>query len=474
MAKIKKVFIVGFLLLCIALQCLSFAACGGAGNSGDGEGVEPLGLYTDLQFSLHGENGQVQASVKNKFTLLPSTVTVNIELYRSDSFKESVADMTLAASNYIYDLDQGKTITATASTDGKQSYWKARAYYKVDNKPWQEAFSETVLFTADGIKTTVSSPVPEDKDYYISDFLQSTPYMETNFPYMYGDDNARIKILSRAIVLLDDKDLLSVKNMLGEVKLNLYDRNSEEIKPYMAGIYADPEYMLFLKYSDDKSVSIMIDDRFQNELGANLFVDYDDNGDYKCFKVTISAEVKKALIDWAKNKYETQINVNSSATEWVNLTDLMRGDVQTAQINIRLSLPYYGSEAKRLIFNINDKDLLTIKDLLNEEKIAPLDTDKKVYGAEASGYFNSAYKYCDYSLSIKFNDNSTLNIRVSDTYKSTLKVNLYVLYENNGNSQYFMGLISNETQEALINLSKSIYNQQLSDEVDKILNEISS
>ena len=308
MARIKKVFIVGFLLLCIALQCLSFAACGGAGNSGDGEGVEPLGLYTDLQFSLHGENGQVQASVKNKFTLLPSTVTVNIELYRSDSFKESVADMTLAASNYIYDLDQGKTITATASTDGKQSYWKARAYYKVDNKPWQETFSETVLFTADGIKTTVSAPVPEDKDYYISDFLQpDAERVEINIhlPPLHPEG----LWMSRVYVYFDNEEQMNTaKDIFGEIKLDPFDdMNILTPQEQLSFLGIHIGLNMSIHYEDGSYVFIRINDNLKDKIGANLFVRYVyiENGNeiLKNFTALISDEARDALTELANDAF---------------------------------------------------------------------------------------------------------------------------------------------------------------------------
>lgn len=304
MAKVKRIFIVGFLLLCIALQSLSFAACGGAGNSG--EGVEPLGLYTDLQFSLHGENGQVRASVKNKFTFLPSTVTVNIELYRSESFKESVADMTLAASNYIYDLDQGKTMTATASTDGRQSFWKARAYYKIDNKPWQETFSETVLFTADGIKTSVSAPIDDDREYFISDFLQSDAetVQISIYPYKYGGEDESYAVLGNANVHLEnEEEFSSIKDLFGELKLESYDIVQEEQRQYFWGAFFCPQLKLYVKYSDGKTVTIFINDIYQNYIGINTYVFYCDSTCDKSFVTLISDDTRDMLMEQATKMF---------------------------------------------------------------------------------------------------------------------------------------------------------------------------
>ena len=161
MKKMKKAIMSVMAVMLTAVQSVAFASCGNkTADSGSEkktsvteENGAPLGIYTDLQFVLNGENGTVTASVKNKFTLFPSTVTVNLELYRSYDLQDSVSSMTLIASNNIYDLDQGETLSVTASTEGRQSFWKARARYKIDNKPWQERLSETVLFDKDGNKT---------------------------------------------------------------------------------------------------------------------------------------------------------------------------------------------------------------------------------------------------------------------------------------------------------------------------------
>ncbi len=156
MAKIKKVAISVLLLLSVVM-CLSFNVKSTKAETvkkdyvvNVNEEIVPQGIYTDLNFSLNGGNGQVWFSVKNKFTLFPSIVMVHVELYRSDTYRESYTEMTLVASNYIYDLDQGNTISAVYQTNGKQSYWKGRAYYKIDSASWNEKLSATILFNADG------------------------------------------------------------------------------------------------------------------------------------------------------------------------------------------------------------------------------------------------------------------------------------------------------------------------------------
>lgn len=158
MTKIKKTILLMLLLIFATILCLSYGGKTAKAEtvqednfSYSNEEVMPRGIYTKMGFSLDGGNGQVWFNAKNQFTLFSSTVTVRIELFRADSYQEDFLNMTLVASNYIYDLDQGKTLTASSSTDGKKSYWKARGYYKRDSSDWVEVISETILFDANGI-----------------------------------------------------------------------------------------------------------------------------------------------------------------------------------------------------------------------------------------------------------------------------------------------------------------------------------
>ncbi len=109
------------------------------------------GVFTSLSIALDGDNGEVWAIAKNKITIFPSTVRVIVELYSSFTYQESHLNMTLEAKNNIADLDMGKTLEARASTKGEQKYWKARMYYKVDNKDWVEQSTETILLDKNGV-----------------------------------------------------------------------------------------------------------------------------------------------------------------------------------------------------------------------------------------------------------------------------------------------------------------------------------
>ena len=107
-------------------------------------------LFTNLEIVLNGGNGEVWTTVKNKFTLFPSTVYVIVQLYVSDVYCENYQDMTLAAANSTMDLDMGNTIEARASTEGKQSYWMGRMRYKIDGDEWDERTVGVGLYSATG------------------------------------------------------------------------------------------------------------------------------------------------------------------------------------------------------------------------------------------------------------------------------------------------------------------------------------
>ena len=149
------------LLLLTVLLCLSFnnknsnaetSQTNGGVCTNEDSGVSTYGLVTNLNFSFDGGNGEVWYAVKNKFTLFPATVIVYVYLYRSDTYQENYEDMTLVATGYTPDLDQGDRISATAPTNLQKGYWKGRAYYKIDNKAWQERITETAFLNEHGVR----------------------------------------------------------------------------------------------------------------------------------------------------------------------------------------------------------------------------------------------------------------------------------------------------------------------------------
>lgn len=110
------------------------------------EEASPCGFFTELSLSIDGSDGEVYATVKNAFTLLPSTVQVILDLYYSPNYQYSYTDMTLAARDIVGDLNMGKSLTVYASTNGEQLWWTARIYYKIDSKDWQETYTDAALF----------------------------------------------------------------------------------------------------------------------------------------------------------------------------------------------------------------------------------------------------------------------------------------------------------------------------------------
>ena len=107
-------------------------------------------VFTSLSISLNGGDGKVWTTVKNDFTLFPSTVYVVVQLYCSDTYQEDYRNMTLVSSNSITDLDMGKTITAEASTNGKQQYWIGRMRYKIGGGDWEERIAGPAKYSASG------------------------------------------------------------------------------------------------------------------------------------------------------------------------------------------------------------------------------------------------------------------------------------------------------------------------------------
>ena len=317
MSKVKKLFISVLSVLLIGAQSVAFASCGNkTADSGSEkktsvmeENGAPLGIYTDLQFALNGENGTVTASVKNKFTLFPSTVTVNLELYRSYDLQDSVSSMTLITSNNIYDLDQGETLSVTASTEGRQSFWKARARYKIDNKPWQERLSETVLFDKDGNKTELPDTIPDDREYYISDFLQdytktvafirvAPPQDKKDYWYMGG----------HGTFFRSEEEFNVIKDLFGEVKLDPYNEPfaKEQLSQGVLFSYSLLPFRIQTTLDDGAKINLYFDD-IQNIWNFNLFVGYCKENEktpiYKYFTATVSDEMKQALIDYTTSLF---------------------------------------------------------------------------------------------------------------------------------------------------------------------------
>lgn len=101
-------------------------------GEGESSSAEPLGLYTHITIIIEKDETHVCAVAKNEFTLFFSTVHVYAELYSFDTYQTTYSETDLEAREYIEDLNMGKTLTASASINGKSRYWMAVARFQLD------------------------------------------------------------------------------------------------------------------------------------------------------------------------------------------------------------------------------------------------------------------------------------------------------------------------------------------------------
>lgn len=107
-------------------------------------------IFTDLTLKLYPEHAIIVASVKNSFTLFPSTVPVHLELYSSEQYTTSYQAMTMRSHSYIGDLNMGETLETSCPTNGETLYWLARVRYNEDGGEWKESVTETVRYDGEG------------------------------------------------------------------------------------------------------------------------------------------------------------------------------------------------------------------------------------------------------------------------------------------------------------------------------------
>lgn len=106
--------------------------------------------FTTLDLSLDGGNGEVRTTVKNTFTLFPSTVEVVLHLYSSPIMTETVEEMTYMSGIITPDLDIGKSITTSASTGGETLYWVAHVSYRSNGGEWKTLRTACTKFNGNG------------------------------------------------------------------------------------------------------------------------------------------------------------------------------------------------------------------------------------------------------------------------------------------------------------------------------------
>ena len=111
--------------------------------------VQPR-AFTTLSISINGGDNKVWATVRNDFTLFPSTVVVVVELYSSLTYTDDYTKMDFVVANSIDDLDMGHTISAEAPTGGVDKYWIGRMRYQIDRNSWKSKVTGVCKISATG------------------------------------------------------------------------------------------------------------------------------------------------------------------------------------------------------------------------------------------------------------------------------------------------------------------------------------
>ena len=141
-------------LLCIFILTSAFVCCINESvvAEQDDKDSSTFGLFTNISVDISGSNGVITTTAKNEFTLGYSTIPTYVRLYCSESPQQSYSNMTLKSEAYVSDLDIGKTLTTTCSTQGQTLYWKAVVVYKKDSSDWKTIETASILFDGNGNK----------------------------------------------------------------------------------------------------------------------------------------------------------------------------------------------------------------------------------------------------------------------------------------------------------------------------------
>ena len=152
MTNQKTILFAKIVLLCLFILTLAFVCCinNNALAEQDNKDSSAYGLFTNISVDISGSNGVITATAKNEFTLGYSTIPTYVRLYCSESPQQSYNNMTLKSEAYVSDLDIGKTLTTTCSTQGQTLYWKAVVVYKKDSSDWKTIETASILFDASG------------------------------------------------------------------------------------------------------------------------------------------------------------------------------------------------------------------------------------------------------------------------------------------------------------------------------------
>ncbi|MDE6362430.1 MAG: hypothetical protein K2L53_05570 [Clostridia bacterium] len=139
-------------LIAVLVGCVALCSVGMVANAAtdDSSEAEPYGLVTKISIQIGSSGSNVWALAHNDFTLGFSTIPVYVYLYSSITYQEDYMQMTLESSNYIADLNINKSLETSAPINGVQRYWRARVFFKFDNKDWSSKETITYLVDANG------------------------------------------------------------------------------------------------------------------------------------------------------------------------------------------------------------------------------------------------------------------------------------------------------------------------------------
>ena len=112
---------------------------------------------TNITLTVAEENGQVTATAKHDFSVFDKNVKIYVLLYYSTEFTVDHDEMTLAGYAFDGELKKGETLSVTAPSEGEESFWIARIYYKINDGRWEEMFAGPILCPADNELTEIPS-----------------------------------------------------------------------------------------------------------------------------------------------------------------------------------------------------------------------------------------------------------------------------------------------------------------------------
>lgn len=130
--KNVKLTILGIVLFIISISiCLSAYANENLSSDLDNRTITK-GVGTIVSINIYEKNGVIYGEEKNSFTLGFTTVTARLYLYSSSDPDVDPSTSKLEDTNYIYDLNIGKSIFVSCKAE-KGKYYRCYTSYKIDN-----------------------------------------------------------------------------------------------------------------------------------------------------------------------------------------------------------------------------------------------------------------------------------------------------------------------------------------------------